>query len=181
MKIAITGHTAGLGKSLFEYFSKNHECVGFSTSNGYDITTTYDDIVKQIADVDVFFNNTWVGQTQSNFIIDCQKYKNLKMIVSGSTTTDFPEQANRSLKYTQYFQDKTHVENTFKQYSRFYRHRCLFLKLGYLENRMKGAIGVINHPSEHHHLIQHSTIINLINFWFTDTSFSTIVWPSIPK
>jgi len=180
MKIAITGHTDGLGKSLFDHFSKEHECIGFSRSNGYDINLTYNDILNQLKDVDIFFNNAWVEKTQSNFIIDCSKYQKLKMIVSGSTTVDFPERANRSPEYNQYFQDKTHLENTFNKYSYYYYNRCLFLKLGCLENRMQGGRDIVDHP-QNFYPIYHSKIINLINFWLTDTRLSMVVWPSIPK
>jgi hypothetical protein len=180
MNIAITGHTSGLGKSLFEHFNKDHECIGFSRSNGYNITKTYHDILEQLADVDVFFNNAWADQTQSNFIVDCCKYRNLKMIISGSTTTDFPNAGNQGFNY-KYFQDKTHIENTFKEYNRYYYNRCLFLKLGYLENRMKETMDIVNHHSQNFYPIYHSKIINLINFWFTNTSLAMVVLPSIPK
>jgi nucleoside-diphosphate-sugar epimerase len=41
MKIAITGHTAGIGKALAEiYANKGHEIVGLSRRNGYNIRST---------------------------------------------------------------------------------------------------------------------------------------------
>lgn len=56
MKIAITGHTDGIGKWIYDNYSS---VIGFSRSNGYDITNDSDRtrIVNCIADCDVFINN----------------------------------------------------------------------------------------------------------------------------
>lgn len=35
MKYAVTGHTLGIGKAIYEELSPN--CIGFSKSTGYDI------------------------------------------------------------------------------------------------------------------------------------------------
>ena len=42
MNIALTGHSKGLGKALFEFLSQKHEITGFSRSNGYDIKSPFD-------------------------------------------------------------------------------------------------------------------------------------------
>ena len=34
MKIAITGHSRGIGKELFNIFNVDHQVEGFSRSNG---------------------------------------------------------------------------------------------------------------------------------------------------
>ena len=60
MKVAVTGHTSGIGKALFDEFtSRGHDVIGFSKSNGYDIADVgvQDNIVDQINDVDIFVNN----------------------------------------------------------------------------------------------------------------------------
>ena len=36
-RVAITGHTSGLGAALFERFSVSDMVVGLSRSNGFDI------------------------------------------------------------------------------------------------------------------------------------------------
>ena len=58
MKIAITGHTKGLGAEITKHFEKEHEVIGFSRTNGYDIKSPIDrnKIVKASADADVFIN-----------------------------------------------------------------------------------------------------------------------------
>jgi NADP-dependent 3-hydroxy acid dehydrogenase YdfG len=62
MKISITGHTAGLGLGLFNYYTaKGHEVIGFSRTNGYDLAEDNNiiRIVKESTDCDVFINNAF--------------------------------------------------------------------------------------------------------------------------
>jgi hypothetical protein len=60
MKIAITGHTQGLGQAFFNYF-QSHTVIGFSRSNGYNIVYPNDrnKILDELKDVDVFINNAY--------------------------------------------------------------------------------------------------------------------------
>jgi NADP-dependent 3-hydroxy acid dehydrogenase YdfG len=68
MKIAITGHTKGVGKALKEFFEQHgHYVVGFSRSTGYNISLHKDrqTILQEVKDFDVFINNAYspAGQT----------------------------------------------------------------------------------------------------------------------
>lgn len=63
MKIGITGHSDFLGKGLFDFLSKNHEVIGFSRSNGYDLKN-YEKILDDVKDMDVFINNTYHAEYQ---------------------------------------------------------------------------------------------------------------------
>lgn len=58
-RYAITGHTKRIGKAICEAFPS----VGFSKSNGYDITNKEDrlKIIKKSADCDIFINNAHEG------------------------------------------------------------------------------------------------------------------------
>lgn len=60
MKIAITGHTQGIGLALANvYQDYEHEVVGFSRSTGYDITNPVhrQNIIAEVKDCDIFINN----------------------------------------------------------------------------------------------------------------------------
>ena len=57
MRIVITGHTKGLGKALYEYFSPNHSVTGYSRSNRYDLNRFSDTVVEKSLDSDIFINN----------------------------------------------------------------------------------------------------------------------------
>jgi hypothetical protein len=67
MKIALTGHTRGVGKSLLDLFKSNgHTVIGFSKSQGFDISdpVSIEKILDSLADYDVFINNAYcvIGQ-----------------------------------------------------------------------------------------------------------------------
>ena len=66
MKIALTGHTSGIGKALYDILSQEHEVVCFSRSNGYDIKydITIEKIVQGSLDCDVFINNAYYSLAQ---------------------------------------------------------------------------------------------------------------------
>jgi nucleoside-diphosphate-sugar epimerase len=72
MKIAITGHTSGIGLALFEHFqATKYTCVGFSRSNGYDISNPADRtrIVLESVDADVFINNAYNNWDDSQHLM----------------------------------------------------------------------------------------------------------------
>lgn len=57
---SITGHTGYIGGYLYKHFD---QCVGFSKSNGYDLTDddTQDRVVMESKDCDVFVNCAHAG------------------------------------------------------------------------------------------------------------------------
>lgn len=62
MKVAITGHTKGIGLEIANYFTaQGAEVLGFSKSTGYDVSDAEvrTRILEEIADCDVFVNNAW--------------------------------------------------------------------------------------------------------------------------
>ena len=78
MKIGITGHSDSLGKGLFDFLRKNHEVIGFSRSNGYDLKN-YKNILTDVVDLDVFINNTYHPNLQQKIfeeLFDLWKYEN---------------------------------------------------------------------------------------------------------
>lgn len=67
LKMAITGHTAGLGKALFDHFhQKSFGVFGFSRKNGYDISNleSRSILVEKISACDLFINNAHCGWAQ---------------------------------------------------------------------------------------------------------------------
>ena len=74
-KIAITGHTKSLGKSLFDSLSTNHQVAGFSRSNGFDIKNSFQraSIVEAVKDFDVFINLVHNYYHQSDMLIELHK------------------------------------------------------------------------------------------------------------
>jgi hypothetical protein len=66
MKVAITGHTKGLGKELSALFD---DVVGLSRSNGYDIKDTKL-ISNAASDCDIFINNAYDGYAQIDLLYE---------------------------------------------------------------------------------------------------------------
>jgi hypothetical protein len=69
MKIAITGHTKGIGRAFAELFEREgHEVIGFSKSQGWDIyqEDVQAKIIEQLSDCDIFINNAYMPWAQSN-------------------------------------------------------------------------------------------------------------------
>ena len=94
MKVAITGHTRGLGAELLRCFDmRGHSVVGFSRENGFDISKEADriNIVEQVSECDVFINNAYSGFAQVDllnrvFAMWCKKsYKYIINIGSDSS------------------------------------------------------------------------------------------------
>jgi hypothetical protein len=67
---AITGHTAGIGKCLYERLNPN--AIGFSLSTGYNITNPIDRqrIINESKDCDVFINNATAGFGQTLLFLE---------------------------------------------------------------------------------------------------------------
>lgn len=71
MKIAVTGHTSGLGLAIYTHFQNSYHVVGFSRSNGFDIK---DKIARQkilefCEDFDIFVNNAYNNFDNSQLLL----------------------------------------------------------------------------------------------------------------
>ena len=61
-KIVVTGHTSGIGKSIFDKLqSGGHTVTGYSLDNGYDIgnNDVRNKIIDDNKDADIFINNAY--------------------------------------------------------------------------------------------------------------------------
>lgn len=73
MKIVITGHTKGIGKAIFDFFSQNgHTVIGLSRSNGNDLLGL--NVADHLKDADVFINNAYVKDHQTRCLKDAIEY-----------------------------------------------------------------------------------------------------------
>ncbi len=93
-KIAITGHTSGLGKSLFKHFEQKGFLVeGFSRTNGYDLSAieAQQRVVQKINSFDVFINNAYSGWSQVELlylVFECWKGQSKHIINVSSNSGD---------------------------------------------------------------------------------------------
>jgi nucleoside-diphosphate-sugar epimerase len=124
MKIAITGHTAGIGQALAnEYCLDGHEIIGLSKREGNNIRN-----LPKIADLiepcDVFVNNAQAGYAQTELLFEMAKrWTGTKkhIIVISTMMTQDPVSVLPGLDMDQYRIQKVCLEQAVQQI----RHRRL--------------------------------------------------------
>lgn len=105
MKVAITGHTYGIGAALAEKFTaEGWEVIGFSRSNGYDISKIEDrkKIISESNDCDFFINNAYATYSQCDLLFELweswqgkqKRIINMSSSIVGRWQNDF-----RDIKY----------------------------------------------------------------------------------
>ena len=68
-KIAIVGHTRGIGKAIADlYRKKKYTVVGLSSSNGYDLHCSQVEIMEQLYDCQLIVLNAYAGRGQMNLL-----------------------------------------------------------------------------------------------------------------
>ncbi len=64
-KIAVVGHTRGIGKAICDlYKKKKYEVVGMSKSNGFDLTHNQEKILEKIQDCSLVVLNAHADRGQ---------------------------------------------------------------------------------------------------------------------
>lgn len=128
MKIAITGHTAGIGQALAnEYRLAGNEVVGLSKREGNNIRNT-PKICDQIEPCDVFVNNAQAGYAQTELLFEmAQRWTGTKkhIIVISTMMTQDPTSVLSGLDMDQYRIQKVALEQAVQQI----RHRRLDIKI----------------------------------------------------
>lgn len=118
MKIAITGHTAGIGQALAEqYTSLGHEILGLSKRDGNNIRNT-PKIVEQILPCDMFINNAQAGYAQTELLFEvaqCWAGTGKQIMVISTMMTQDPVSVLPGLDMDQYRIQKVALEESVKQ------------------------------------------------------------------
>lgn len=128
MKIAITGHTAGIGQALAkEYQLDGHEIVGLSQREGNNIRNT-PKICDQIEPCNVFVNNAQAGYAQTELLFEMSGRwagTGKHIIVISTIMTQDPISVLPGLDMDQYRIQKIALEEAVKQL----RNRRLGIKI----------------------------------------------------
>jgi NAD(P)-dependent dehydrogenase (short-subunit alcohol dehydrogenase family) len=89
-KIAIVGHTRGIGKAIADlYRKKKYTVVGLSSSNGYDLQCSQVEIMEQLDDCRLIVLNAYVGRGQMTLlkrIYGKYLFEDKKVVVITSTS-----------------------------------------------------------------------------------------------
>jgi len=123
-KVAITGHTKGLGKYIAEMFDySNWNVTGFSRTNGYNIETDYETIADTIKGYDLFVNNAYADGYQLDLLeLTYGRVENI--IVMGSVASDWPDPAMPI-----YSEHKRQLEHRCRELANEGKSNILLLKL----------------------------------------------------
>lgn len=119
MKIAITGHSAGIGAALAKvYETRGHEVIGLSRRNGNNIRSL-PKILNPIRDCDVLINNAQSGYGQVELLFAVwnmwQNEKNKTIINISTMMTLEPISTILGLEYDAYRIQKLALEEAHKQ------------------------------------------------------------------
>lgn len=131
MKIAITGHTSGIGKSLSGVF---HDYIGFSRSNGFDLRIRANRLrmYEVIQDSDIFINNADLGWEQTTLLYELwEQWKDKeKLIVNiGSDAADYQPSFARA-----YNVQKRALQDACLQLQQAYQPcKVMLIKPGYID------------------------------------------------
>jgi len=115
MKIAITGHSAGIGQALAKiYAEQGHEIIELSRRNGYNIRSL-PKVAGMIEPCDVFINNAQVGFAQTELLWEVWRrwLGQDKVIVNISTQMVLMEHAPKP-EWDEYLVQKKTLELTQK-------------------------------------------------------------------
>lgn len=128
MKIAITGHSAGIGQALAnEYTARGHEIIGLSKRDGNNIRNL-PKIADQIEPCDMFINNAQAGYAQTELLFEmAQRWQHTRkhIIVISTMMTQDPTSSIPGLDMDQYRIQKVALEEAVKQI----RNRHLGIRL----------------------------------------------------
>jgi NAD(P)-dependent dehydrogenase (short-subunit alcohol dehydrogenase family) len=157
-KIVITGHTSGIGKTIYDALCADscREIIGLSRSNGYDIDADFDKVVEAVTGAEIFINNAYRDKQQLK-LVEALKDKVGMMVVMGSVSRFYPE-----IIPTQYVHDKQELAEACRKISMDPNGiPVLHLDLSFIEGTV--AINPTDFTSDFN--ITHKEILDTIVFW----------------
>jgi NADP-dependent 3-hydroxy acid dehydrogenase YdfG len=128
MKIAITGHTAGIGQALADRYQQDgHEIVGLSRREGHNVRVI-PKICDRIEPCDMFVNNAQAGYAQTELLFEMAKRwqgTSKHIVVISTMMTQDPVSVLPGLDMDQYRVQKIALEEAVRQI----RNRRLGIKI----------------------------------------------------
>ena len=146
-KIAITGHSAGIGQAFAKiYKEQGHDVVGLSRRNGFNIRNI-PKLLGEIESCDIFINNAQIGFAQTELLFAVhQAWQGVpnKQIISISTLmTSLPSSCIQGLDMLHYHVQKTTLEEAIRQLRGLqdWPKLCL-IKPGKIDTQGQGGVNV---------------------------------------
>ena len=146
-RIAITGHSAGIGQAFAKiYKEQGHDVVGLSRRNGFNIRNI-PKLLGEIESCDIFVNNAQIGFAQTELLFAVhQAWQGVpnKQIISISTLmTSLPSSCIQGLDMLHYHVQKTTLEEAVRQLRGLqdWPKLCL-IKPGKIDTQGQGGVNV---------------------------------------
>jgi len=146
-RIAITGHSAGIGQAFAKiYKEQGHDVVGLSRRNGFNIRNI-PKLLGEIESCDIFINNAQIGFAQTELLFAVhQAWQGVpnKQIISISTLmTSLPSSCIQGLDMLHYHVQKTTLEEAVRQLRGLqdWPKLCL-IKPGKIDTQGQGGVNV---------------------------------------
>jgi hypothetical protein len=167
MKIVITGHTSGIGKALYNYYSAEHEVIGFSRSNGYNLPDSLSDVIEGSKGCDLFINNCYADGVQVDLFKGLIDHVG-KMVIMGSVARLYQDIIlKKSAK------DKQILFDTVRLYCLDPNAiPCLHLDISHLEQEPKDYENDTKIKGDM--CISYKEVISAIDFWFSNPNIKNI-------
>ena len=177
MKIAITGHTKGIGKCIKDLLEKDgHEVVGASTSTGINVMRPKS-VISWIEkeNTDVFVNNVYAPNSQCNILYQLYEkwqYED-KLIInmsstSGESHTHF-QQMGFNKDWTPYVSDKARLNFASLYLSERFNehHKCKVTNVaaGFVDTQ---AVAMFKPFIKEYCFMQPEDVANIVK-WVIDT------------
>lgn len=119
LQVCVTGHTSGLGKAIYNFYSQHHRVIGVSTSNGYDLRdwSVMQKVVDITANYDLIFSNAKPDFFQTEFLYELAKSNNFysKVVSIGSMIINTDVGSNFDIGINLYKTQKLALQNAHKQ------------------------------------------------------------------
>tara|TARA_Y100000590_G_scaffold457665_1_gene610776 strand:- start:844 stop:1449 length:606 start_codon:yes stop_codon:yes gene_type:complete len=134
-RVAITGHTDGIGKNIYNTLKKSKQYLvsGYSLDNDYNIEDSQK-IINACIDDDIFINNAFDGWSQVDLLYKLYtkwQDQNKTIINIGSVTSD-----TKNPVIERYQIQKKALENACKQLQPLGKCKVTNIKLGWVDSPM---------------------------------------------
>lgn len=137
MKIAVTGHTTGLGKSFYqECINRGHTVKGFSRTNGYDLRD-YSKVglmLDQVDEFDLFINNAKPDYAQAQILYRLVRQDTCKKIVSIGSEVIVAPPAWTDTFLLEYVTQKTALAHSVQVLANITKCQLILLNPKHLDN-----------------------------------------------
>lgn len=132
LKVAVTGHTSGLGKAFFDHYqSLGHSVTGFSRQNGFDLRdwSTVQKLLDITENFDLLISNAKPDFFQTILLYElCRRNQRVSKIISiGSCIVNVELPQSVEIGINLYKTQKLSLQNAHQQLTKKYKDFECFL------------------------------------------------------